>query len=122
MVVEKSEWRLSYYACITNGGAANPPLWKTVTKLKNKNVPSNNANPFPEFQDNTSTTLRNPGDTELQIDSQVYQYLLDHRVTNTHTHTHSTALSGTNQVSRYQKGKPIWILREQETVSGSGIG
>ena len=29
--------------------------------------------------------------------------------------------SGTTQVSRYQKGKPIWILLEQETVSGSGI-
>jgi len=24
-------------------------------------------------------------------------------------------------VSRYQKGKPIWILLKQETVSGSGI-
>ena len=24
-------------------------------------------------------------------------------------------------VSRYQKGKPVWILLEQETVSGSGI-
>ena len=34
--------------------------------------------------------------------------------------------SGTTQVSRYQKGKmrkvkPIWIYREQEIVSGSGI-
>ena len=27
----------------------------------------------------------------------------------------------TTQVSRYQKGKPIWILLKQETVSGSGI-
>jgi len=27
----------------------------------------------------------------------------------------------TTWVSRYQKGKPIWILLEQETVSGSGI-
>ena len=25
-------------------------------------------------------------------------------------------------MSRYQKGKPIWILLKQETVSGSGIG
>jgi len=24
-------------------------------------------------------------------------------------------------MSSYQKGKPIWILPEQETVSGSGI-
>jgi len=30
-------------------------------------------------------------------------------------------LSGTTQVSRYQKGKPIWILLQQEIVSGSGI-
>jgi len=42
----------------------------------------------------------------------------------THTHTHTRfngPLSGTNRVSRYQKGKPIWILLKQETVSGSGI-
>ena len=30
-------------------------------------------------------------------------------------------LSGSTQVSRYQKGKPIWILLKQETVSGSGV-
>jgi len=30
-------------------------------------------------------------------------------------------LSGTTQVSPYQKGKPIWIILKQETVSGSGI-
>jgi len=40
-------------------------------------------------------------------------------------HTHARAfngpLSGTTRVSRYQKGKPIWILLKQETVSGSGI-
>jgi len=29
--------------------------------------------------------------------------------------------SWTTWVSRYQKGKPIWILLEQETMSGSGI-
>ena len=29
--------------------------------------------------------------------------------------------SRTTRVSRYQKGKPIWILLKQETVSGSGI-
>jgi len=42
---------------------------------------------------------------------------------NIHTHTHSFngPFSGTTRVSRYQKGKPIWILLEQETVSGSGI-
>jgi len=29
-------------------------------------------------------------------------------------------LSATIWVNRYQKGKPIWILLKQETVSGSG--
>ena len=39
-----------------------------------------------------------------------------------HTHTRLTAFfSGTTWVSRYQKGKPIWILLKQETVSCSGI-
>ena len=39
-----------------------------------------------------------------------------------YTHTRLTALySRTTQVSRYQKGKPIWILLKQETVSGSCI-
>ena len=41
-----------------------------------------------------------------------------------HTHTHipfNGPFSGTTRVSRYQKGKPIWILLKQETVSGSGI-
>ena len=39
----------------------------------------------------------------------------------THTYTFNGPFSGTTQVSRYQKGKPIWILLKQETVSGSGI-
>ena len=39
----------------------------------------------------------------------------------THTHPFNGSFSGTTQVSRYQKGKPIWILLKQETVSGSGI-
>ena len=39
----------------------------------------------------------------------------------THTHPFDGPLSGTTRVSRYQKGKPIWILLKQETVSGSGI-
>ena len=38
-----------------------------------------------------------------------------------HTDTFNGPFSGTTQVSRYQKGKPIWILLNQETVSGSGI-
>ena len=42
-----------------------------------------------------------------------------------HTHTHTNPFngpfSGTTRVSRYQKGKQIWILLKQETVNGSGI-
>ena len=41
--------------------------------------------------------------------------------TDTHTHPFDGPFSGTTQVSRYQKGKPIWILLKRETVSGSGI-
>ena len=37
------------------------------------------------------------------------------------THPFNSPFSGTTRVSRYQKGKPIWILLKQETVSGSGI-
>ena len=42
---------------------------------------------------------------------------------NTHTHTHpfNGPLSRTTRVSRYQKGKPVWILLKQEMASGSGI-
>jgi len=44
-------------------------------------------------------------------------------LTHSHTHTHpfNGPFSGTTQVSRYQKKKPICILLKQETVSGSGI-
>jgi len=38
-----------------------------------------------------------------------------------HTHPFNGPLSGTTRVSRYQKGKPIWTLLKQETVSSSGI-
>ena len=37
------------------------------------------------------------------------------------THTFNGPLSRTTRVSRYQKGKPVWILLKQETVSVSGI-
>ena len=39
----------------------------------------------------------------------------------THTHPFNGPLSGTTQVTGTRKVKPIWILLEQETVSGSGI-
>ena len=38
-----------------------------------------------------------------------------------HTHPFNSPFSGTTQPSQYQKGKPIWILLKQETVSGRGI-
>ena len=38
-----------------------------------------------------------------------------------HTHSFNGPLSRTTWVSWYRKGKPIWILLKQETVSGSGI-
>jgi len=39
----------------------------------------------------------------------------------TYIHPFNGPLSGTIWVSRYQKGKTIWILLKQEAVSGSGI-
>ena len=43
-------------------------------------------------------------------------------LTNTHTHTHLTALCpGLPRWAGTRKVKPIWILLEQETMSGSGI-
>ena len=59
--------------------------------------------------------------------SKTYQEKLKEIYTkqrNTHTHTHpfNGPLSGTTWVSWYnRKVKPIWILLQQETVSGSGI-
>jgi len=39
----------------------------------------------------------------------------------TYIHPFNGPLSRTTWVSRYQKGKTIWILLQQEAVSGSGI-
>jgi len=44
-----------------------------------------------------------------------------HHGTHIHTHPFNGPFSGTTRVGRYQKGKPIWTLLEQETVSGSSI-
>ena len=38
-----------------------------------------------------------------------------------HTHPFDGPLSGTTRLSRYQKVKTVWILLNQETVSGSSI-
>jgi len=44
-----------------------------------------------------------------------------HTHTHTHTHTFNGPLYRTTRVNRYQKVKPMWIIRNQKTVSGSGI-
>ena len=38
-----------------------------------------------------------------------------------YTHLFNGPFSGTTQVIRYQKRKPIWTLLKQETVRGSGV-
>jgi len=55
----------------------------------------------------------------LEIMSVENYYTQEH--TYIHTYPFNGPFSGTYQVSGYQKGKAIWILLKQETVSGSGI-
>ena len=63
--------------------------------------------------------------TQLLTSSVTHTHAHTHTHTHTRTHVRLTALCpglpGTTRVSRYQKGKPVWILLKQETVSGSGI-
>ena len=83
------------------------------------------------------SSIKDRGQTDriltLTCDLQ-FQYLRALVVTHTHTHTHTHttvlllfwSMSGTNRVSRYQKGKTRKVktnldLLEQEIVSGSGI-
>jgi len=47
--------------------------------------------------------------------------MIDITHTSSHTHLFNGLLFRTTRVSWYQKGKPVWILLKQETVSGSGI-
>ena len=51
----------------------------------------------------------------------IYILLLHMLLLENKTHPFNGPLSGTTRVSQHQKGKPIWILLKQETVSGSGI-
>ena len=46
--------------------------------------------------------------------------LINHKYIHTYIHPFNGPLSGTTRVNRYQKGKLIWTLLKQETVSGSG--
>ena len=61
----------------------------------------------------------------IQPCQSTIQFTQTHARTHTHTHTHpfnnNGPFSRTTRMSRYQKGKPIWILLKQQTVSGSGI-
>ena len=50
---------------------------------------------------------------------EVMNLFISNKTTHTHTHPFNSSFSGTTRVSRYQKGKPIWILLKQ--VSGSGV-
>jgi len=58
---------------------------------------------------------------KLTISSTIVKQGITGTCVHTHTHTFNGPFSGTTRVSRYQKGKPIWILLEQETVNSSGI-
>ena len=70
---------------------------------------------------------RNSGATDCLMTKAVFNdpesVSIVYTVTNMHTYIHpfNGPLSGTTRVSRYQKGKTIWILQKQEAVSGSGI-
>jgi len=61
----------------------------------------------------------------IQPCQSTIQFTQTHARMHTHTHTHpfnnNGPFSRTTRMSRYQKGKPIWILLKQQTVSGSGI-
>ena len=61
--------------------------------------------------------------SKLRISEQnmIIDMNIQHTHARTHTHLFNGPLSGTTQVSQYQKGKTIWILLKQKTVSGSGI-
>ena len=59
--------------------------------------------------------------SHIHTDEHCYAYEHCHLQIHTHARTFNGPFSGNTQVSRYQKGKPIWILLKQETVSGSGI-
>ena len=61
---------------------------------------------------------------DCQADQSTHRrtHVSNRYIIHTHAHPFNGPLSGTTEVSRYQKGKkPIWILLKQETVSGSGI-
>jgi len=73
------------------------------------------------ISDKQLLTFTNIRHTLLHLLKIWLPWLLKCETANTHTHPFNGPLSVTTRVSRYQKGKPIWILLMQETVIGSGI-
>jgi len=68
----------------------------------------------------TDTHTHTDTDTHTQTQTQTHRHR--HRHTHTHTHTRLMALCpGLPRWAGTRKGKPIWILLEQETVSGRNI-
>ena len=59
--------------------------------------------------------------TRIHTHTHTHRHRHRHAHTHAHAHTHTHTFNGpfswTTRVSRYQKGKPIWILLKQETVS-----
>ena len=67
--------------------------------------------------------LRKGGEHPAYTPRTVAHFTFTFPVIYIHTYIHpfNGPLPGTTRVSRYQKGKTIWILLKQEAVSGSGI-
>ena len=74
-------------------------------------------NPGPSAPESSTLTTRLPSHPVLTL----AYIIIAHTHIYIHTRPFNSPLSGTTRVSRYQKGKPIWILLKQETVTGSVI-
>ena len=87
------------------------PLSSNVTVLHSRDIVTDIISISDSADSQTLYSL------QLSI-SRTKQTAQEHQHTHTHTHPFNSALSGTTQVSQYQKGK---TNLKQETVSGSGI-
>ena len=87
------------------------PLSSNVTVLHSRDIVTDIISISDSADSQTLYSL------QLSI-SRTKQTAQEHQHTLTHTHPFNAALSGTTQVSQYQKGK---TNLKQETVSGSGI-
>ena len=109
-------WRLAFITCIS-AATLNASLWSAAICTT-------------EHTRTTTSTCQQRSEVVIlkKLDKnwsyqKIFMQLNMQKHTHTHTHTHpfNGPFSGTTQVSRYQKVKPIRILLNQETVSGSGI-